>query len=156
MAEKISGVRVFPPLLPAAGIALGLIPTFLWPIPIVAPPTQRALVGLGIVLLVVFLLLAASANLTFRRAGTPANPYAPTTRLTVHGPYRFTRNPMYLGLVLLTIGFALVMNSMWLVLAAIPVMLLLRHLVIVHEERYLEEKFGDEYRTYSKRVRRWL
>jgi protein-S-isoprenylcysteine O-methyltransferase Ste14 len=154
--ERASGVRVFPPLLAAAGIVIGLGLTLLWPIPIVAPPTARVLAGLGVVLFVVFLLLAASANLTFRRVGTPANPYAPTTQLAVDGPYRFTRNPMYLGLLLLTVGFALVMNSMWLILLAVPVMLLLRNLVIVHEERYLEEKFGDDYRAYCQRVRRWF
>ena len=153
---ETSGVRAFPPLIAAIGVAIGLALTFLWPVPIVDPPMARTLVGLGIVLLVLFLALAISANLTFRRAGTPANPYAPTTALTVQGPYRFTRNPMYLGLVLMTVGFALVMNSMWLVLVAVPVLLLLRNLVIVHEERYLEGKFGDDYRAYCKRVRRWF
>jgi protein-S-isoprenylcysteine O-methyltransferase Ste14 len=63
---------------------------------------------------------------------------------------------MYLGLVLMTVGLALVMNSMWLILVAVPVLLALRNLVIVHEERYLEEKFGDDYRAYKQRVRRWL
>jgi protein-S-isoprenylcysteine O-methyltransferase Ste14 len=154
--ETTSGVRVFPPLVAAAGILIGLGLTFLWPVPIVEPPTTRILFGLGVVFLVVWLLLAASANLTFRRVRTPVNPYAPSTTLAVSGPFRFSRNPMYLGLVLLVVGMALVMNSMWLVLLAVPVMLLLRNLVIVQEERYLEEKFGDDYRAYKQRVRRWL
>jgi protein-S-isoprenylcysteine O-methyltransferase Ste14 len=151
-----SGVRVFPPLVAAAGILLGLGLTMLWPVPLAEPPTTRVLLGLGALFVVAFLLLAATANLTFRRAGTPANPYAATTALTVQGPYRLSRNPMYLGLVLLVLGIALVMNSMWLVLLAVPVMLLLRNLVILREERYLEDKFGDEYRAYRQRVRRWL
>ena len=151
-----AGIRVFPPLIAATGIALGLVLTFLYPVPIVEPPTTRALLGLGIVFFALFLLLAVSANVTFRRSGTPANPFVATKALAQHGPYRFTRNPMYLGLVLMTIGFALVMNSMWIVLMAVPVLLLLRNLVILKEERYLEELFGDEYRAYQKRVRRWL
>jgi protein-S-isoprenylcysteine O-methyltransferase Ste14 len=151
-----AGVRAFPPLIAAIGIAIGLALTFLYPVPLVEPPTTRVMIGVGIVFIVLFLTLAVSANVTFRRAGTPANPYAPTTALTVHGPYRLTRNPMYLGLVLMTVGLALVMNSMWLILVAVPVLLALRNLVIVHEERYLEEKFGDDYRAYKQRVRRWL
>ena len=151
-----SGVRVFPPAIAAAGIAVGLVLTFMYPVPIVEPPAARTLLGLGIVFLALWLLLAVSANVAFRRTGTPANPYAPTKALAQHGPYRFTRNPMYLGLVLMTVGFALVMNSMWIVLMAVPVLLLLRNLVILKEERYLEGLFGDEYRAYLKRVRRWL
>ena len=151
-----AGIRVFPPVIAAAGIALGLVLTFLYPVPIVEPPTTRTLFGLGIVFFALWLLLAVSAGVAFRGKGTPVNPYAPTKALVVHGPFRFTRNPMYLGLVLMTIGFALVMNSMWLILVAVPVLLLLRNLVIVQEERYLEELFGDDYRAYVKRVRRWL
>jgi protein-S-isoprenylcysteine O-methyltransferase Ste14 len=154
--EKTSGVRVFPPLIAAVGILIGLGLTFVMPVPIVEPPTTRILFGLGIVSVVLWVLLAASANVTFRRVRTPVNPYAPTTALAVGGPFRFSRNPMYLGLVLLVVGIALVMNSMWLVLLAVPVMLLLRNLVIVQEERYLEDKFGDDYRAYKQRVRRWL
>jgi protein-S-isoprenylcysteine O-methyltransferase Ste14 len=154
--EKTSGVRVFPPLIAAVGILLGLGLTFVMPVPIVEPPTNRILFGLGIVSVVLWLLLAATANVSFRRVRTPVNPYAPSTALAVGGPFRFSRNPMYLGLVLLVVGIALVMNSMWLVLLAVPVMLLLRNLVIVQEERYLEDKFGDDYRAYKQRVRRWL
>ena len=151
-----AGIRAFPPVIAAAGIAIGLVLTFVYPVPIVEPPATRTLAGIGVVLLVLWLGLAVTANVTFRRKGTPANPYAPTTALAQSGPYRFTRNPMYLGLVLLTVGIGLVMNSMWFLLAAVAVLLALRNLVIVHEERYLEEKFGDEYRAYSQRVRRWL
>ena len=151
-----AGIRAFPPLIAAIGIVIGLALTFLYPVPIVDHTAKRSLFGLGIVFLVIWFALAISANLTFRRLKTPVNPYAPTTALAQGGPYRFTRNPMYLGLVLMTVGFALVMNSMWLILIAVPVLLALRNLVIVHEERYLEGKFGDEYREYSKRVRRWL
>ena len=151
-----AGVRAFPPLVAAIGCVIGLALTFLYPVPIVAPPTTRALLGVGIAFVLAFLALAISANVTFRRAGTPANPYAETKALALGGPYRFTRNPMYLGLVLMTVGLGLVMDSMWFFLVAVAVMLALRNLVIVHEERCLEDKFGDAYRDYTRRVRRWL
>ena len=151
-----AGVRVFPPLVAAIGCAVGLALTFLYPVPIVAPTTTGALLGAGIGFILAFLALAISANVIFRRAGTPANPYVATTALATGGPYRFSRNPMYLGLVLMTVGLGLVLNSMWFLLAAVAVMLALRNLVIAHEERYLEQKFGDAYRSYRQRVRRWL
>jgi protein-S-isoprenylcysteine O-methyltransferase Ste14 len=110
----------------------------------------------GLFLVVVWLLLGISAVVTFRRAGTTPNPTKPTTALAFGGPYRFTRNPMYLGLVLLVVGLALVMNSIWLVIMSVPVLLLLRQAVILREERYLEGKFGEDYLAYKKRVRRWI
>jgi protein-S-isoprenylcysteine O-methyltransferase Ste14 len=151
-----AGVRAFPPLVAAIGNLIALALTFLYPVPIVSGKGTPALLVVGIAFVLVFLGLAISANVTFRRVGTPANPYQPTTALASGGPYRFSRNPMYLGLVLMTVGLGLVLDSMWFLLVAVAVMLALRNLVIVHEERYLEGKFGDEYREYSKRVRRWL
>ena len=151
-----AGVRAFPPLVAAIGCVIGLALTFLYPVPIVSGKGTPALLTAGVAFVLMFLGLAISANVTFRRAGTPANPYRPTTALASGGPYRFSRNPMYLGLVLFTVGLGLVLDSMWFLLVAVAVMLALRNLVIVHEERYLEEKFGDQYRDYSKRVRRWF
>ena len=151
-----AGVRAFPPLVAAIGCIAGLGLTFLYPVPIVDRSTTWSLIGAGSGLILSCIALAISANVTFRRAGTPANPYSETKALAVNGPYRFTRNPMYLGLVLMTAGLGLVLNSMWLVLMAVAVMLALRNLVIVHEERYLEQKFGEAYKNYKERVRRWL
>jgi protein-S-isoprenylcysteine O-methyltransferase Ste14 len=80
----------------------------------------------------------------------------PTTAIVFTGPYRFTRNPMYLGLALLQAGLAMVTNSLWPLLTLAPVIVAVRRLVIDREERYLEAKFGEEYRAYKARVRRWV
>ena len=151
-----SGVRIFPPVIAALGIIVGLVLEWRWPLPIVAEGTRPPLRLGGFFLVAVWLLLAISAVVTFRRAGTTPNPTKPTTALAFGGPYRFTRNPMYLGLLLLVVGLALVMNSVWLVIMSVPVLLLLRQAVILKEERYLEGKFGDDYLAYKKRVRRWI
>jgi len=72
------------------------------------------------------------------------------------GAYRFTRNPVYLGMVLGLIGLAIAFNSLWLLMALVPFALVIRYGVITREEAYLERKFGDVYRRYRARVRRWL
>jgi protein-S-isoprenylcysteine O-methyltransferase Ste14 len=144
-----SGVRVFPPALYAVGIGLAFLLHWYWPVrPL---PTGGDLVPfervVGWVLITVCLLLAIWPVCLFRRAGTTPNP----TR-----PYRFTRNPMYLGLALLQVGLAMVTNALWPLLTLPLVMVAVRRLVIDREERYLETKFGEEYRAYKARVRRWL
>jgi len=74
----------------------------------------------------------------------------------VQGPYRFTRNPMYVGLAALYAGVTLLVNSLWPLLLLPVVLVVIRWRVIAREEAYLERKFGDVYRTYTTRVRRWL
>ena len=149
------GVRVLPPLIYAGLFAVGYavhrpLPVRLWGEP---PPVAR-LVGWGLVASGV--LLAAGAVVLFRRAGTTPNPTRPTTALVIHGPYRFTRNPMYLGLGLCYLGATLLVNSVW-PLALFPALIVLvRRCVIAPEEAYLARKFGAEYRAYQARVRRWL
>jgi len=92
----------------------------------------------------------------FRRAGTTPNPTKPTTALVLRGPYRFTRNPMYLGFAALYLGVTLLVNSLWPLLLFPAVVGLVQGRVIAREEAYLEAKFGNEYRAYKMRVRRWL
>jgi protein-S-isoprenylcysteine O-methyltransferase Ste14 len=93
---------------------------------------------------------------TFRRAGTPVIPDRPATELVVSGPYRFTRNPMYLGLTSLYVGLALLLNLAWPLVLLPIVLLVLTRTVIVHEEQHLRDKFGAAYGDYSRRVRRWI
>ena len=150
-----SGIRVLPPLIYAGLFLLGyavhrFVPLRLWGDP---PPVAR-LVGWGLV--AAGALLAASAVMLFRRAGTTPNPTRPTTALVLHGPYRFTRNPMYVGLALCYVGTALLVNSMWPLILLPALMVLVQRWVIAPEEAYLERKFGAEYRSYRTQVRRWL
>jgi protein-S-isoprenylcysteine O-methyltransferase Ste14 len=108
------------------------------------------------VLIVLGLSLSISVVLVFSRAGTPVPPYRPTTRFVGTGPYRYTRNPDYIGQTLTYVGIALAVNSWW-PLVPLPLVLLAVHFGVVRrEERYLEKRFGQEYRDYMARTRRWL
>ena len=151
-----SGVRIFPPVIAAVALIVGLLLGWAWPMPLVPEGLRHALRLGGLFLVALWLALAISAVVTFRRSGTTPNPTKPTTALAFSGPYKLTRNPMYLGLVLLVLGSGLVMNSIWLILMAAPVVFLLRNAVILKEERYLEAKFGQAYTEYKARVRRWI
>src|SRR3989442_1330089 len=97
-----------------------------------------------------------SAVVTFRHAGTTPNPFKPTTAFVTHGPYRFTRNPMYVGWVFVYVGAGLLARALWPLVLLPVVILLMRRRVIALEEAYLERRFKDEYRAYRARVRRWL
>jgi protein-S-isoprenylcysteine O-methyltransferase Ste14 len=112
--------------------------------------------SIGAVLLVLALVLSLSAFAQFWRKHTSVMPQKPTTAIIQSGPFRITRNPLYLSMILLYVGIALVMNTVW-PLLLLPLVLLIMHRgVILREERYLEQKFGDEYISYRSRVRRWL
>ena len=94
--------------------------------------------------------------MTQKRAGTDPFPYHPSTRIVTHGPYRFSRNPMYFGFALLTLGLAILVDSAWMLLALPIGLVLIDRFAITCEERYLERKFGEEYLNYKRSVRRWL
>jgi len=89
-------------------------------------------------------------------AGTYVNPSRPTTRLVVTGPYRFSRNPMYLARTFLYLGLGLMVNALAILAALVPLLLVMHYGVIKREECYLEAKFGETYRQYRGRVRRWV
>jgi len=109
----------------------------------------------GVFFLAIALGLIVWTAILMSRAGTTPNPTRPTTALLTDGPFRFTRNPMYLAWELIVIGVGLAANAPWVILMAIPAALLTRRLVIDKEERYLATKFGTEYLDYKARVRRW-
>jgi protein-S-isoprenylcysteine O-methyltransferase Ste14 len=88
--------------------------------------------------------------------GTPVIPWRETRRLVVSGPYRFSRNPDYLGQTLVAGGLGLLLTAPWVLLALVPALLLVRYGVIAREERYLERRFGEEYRQFCARVNRWF
>ena len=102
-----------------------------------------------------FVLIMTTAGL-FRRAGTNPPPWMPTTTLVFSGPYRWSRNPMYLGMAIMHIGLAVALDSLVALLLLPLVLLWLRTQVIAREERYLEAKFDGDYLAYKARVRRWL
>jgi protein-S-isoprenylcysteine O-methyltransferase Ste14 len=106
--------------------------------------------------LVAGLVVGLLATGRFSRAGTNVKPWQPSTALVTGGPFRWTRNPMYLGMALIYVGLALIADSLTALVLLVPVLVIIDTQVIAREERYLEGKFGDEYRAYKARVRRWL
>lgn len=92
----------------------------------------------------------------FRRIGTRAEPWKPTTALATDGLYRFSRNPIYIGFALMYLGFAIAMDSLIAVALLLPCLVAVDRCAIAREEVYLSRKFGPEYEAYKKKVRRWL
>jgi protein-S-isoprenylcysteine O-methyltransferase Ste14 len=148
-----AGVIAPPPLIYLGGLALGFGLEALLPGSSVPGAVQWIAGGLSVV---AGLALLASFNTLFNRRGTAVEPWKPTTAIVTSGPYRFTRNPAYLGMALVYVGIALLADALW-VLVPLPLVLaLIDRGVIAREERYLERKFGEEYMAYRRRVRRWL
>jgi protein-S-isoprenylcysteine O-methyltransferase Ste14 len=148
-----SGVRFPPPLLYAIPLGIGLLIQRFYPVAIL--PRGIALVP-GVLLVALGLALVAVAMASFFRARTSPIPIKPTTAIVATGLYRFTRNPMYLGLALLYLGITLWVDTLWPLLFLPLVLFTVQRTVIAREERYLEAKFGEEYQSYKARVRRWI
>jgi protein-S-isoprenylcysteine O-methyltransferase Ste14 len=142
-----------PPLVYLGSIVLGVILHFAWPISLV-PRGVSPRFGALVVLLAIGLFLFAVR--TFRAAGTPVPGNRPTMTIVRTGPYRFSRNPIYLAFSLLQLGIALWVNSLWLVVTLLAAVAVMALVVIPKEERYLEERFPSEYSHYKASVRRWL
>lgn len=147
------GVLAPAPILYGVAFLVGTLLHGLFPRPALplgmAPLTGLALLCSGAV-------LAVWSRRTMEGAGTNVNPSRPATTLVVTGPYGFSRNPMYVARTFLYLGLGLLVNALSVVAVAVPLMLVMHYGVIKPEERYLEAKFGDTYRQYRSRVRRWL
>lgn len=150
-----AAVLVFPPAIPLGAILAGVALQRFWPIPIVLPAPERYWLG-GLVMAVAILGLGLWSVLLMRRSGQRENPWTPTTEIVAEGPFRITRNPMYLQMVIVTFGAGIALANLWLFLLSPVVAWLLQRLAILPEEAYLESKFGDVYRAYKRRVRRWI
>jgi protein-S-isoprenylcysteine O-methyltransferase Ste14 len=153
LADSANLGLVRPPLVYLGSIALGLAIHYAWPVRVVAPWVSRP-VGAMLVLLSVGLFVAAVR--TFQGVGTPGPGNRPTTAIVRTGPYRFTRNPIYLAFSLFQLGLAVWINSLGLLITLIPAVALMALVVIPREERYLEVRFPSEYASYRAAVRRWL
>lgn len=155
-AEDHANVPVVPPVLFGAGIAAGFLLKWLVPVRLVPPSLKGPFCFAGAGLFLIGAAFGGWAFATFMRARTTPHPNHPVSALVAWGPYRLSRNPMYVGLSVATLGIALIANTPW-ILATLPlVWSALSRLVIEREEAYLERKFGDEYRAFRARTRRWL
>jgi protein-S-isoprenylcysteine O-methyltransferase Ste14 len=144
---------VRPPFVYLCAIGAGLVIHTLWPVPFL-PPSLGTPVGVLLTLIAVGIFLAAVR--TFKAAGTPVPGNRPTTTVVRSGPYRFSRNPIYLAFTVLQLGLAFWVNSLGLLLTLIPAVALMSAVVIPREERYLTALFPSEYVRYKASVRRWL
>jgi protein-S-isoprenylcysteine O-methyltransferase Ste14 len=147
------GVLAPPPLIYASALAAGLLANILSPVKFLPDTVARMLgwplIGAGLV-------LGILGDRALQNADTNVSPYLPTTKLVTEGPYRFTRNPLYLCLTLVYGGIAALANALWIALLLPIVLVVMRYGVIRREERYLERKFGVEYLRYKAQVRRWI
>ena len=154
--RKISdtpGVLAPPPLIYAGALAAGLLADALYPAAFLPGAVAW---GLGWPLIGAGVILGFLGDRAMRNANTNVSPYRPTTRLVTEGPYRLTRNPLYLSVTLVYGGIAVLANALWAILLLPIVLTVMRYGVIEREERYLERKFGGEYLKYKARVRRWI
>ncbi len=155
--QDSAAVRVFPPGLPLLAILLGVGLNWVRPIdPGFAFPTPARYWLGGAIAMSAILGLGLPSVLLFRRGGQSENPWKPTPHIEERGPFRLTRNPMYLQMLIVCIGVAVILMNWW-VLVLTPVAgWLLQRFAILPEEAYLERKFGEAYLAYKRRVRRWL
>jgi protein-S-isoprenylcysteine O-methyltransferase Ste14 len=147
------GVVAPPPLIYLGAFLIVLVCRWFWPIPIdvgsrgLWPGLMMIALGAGI---------AIWGRRTMAAAGTNVNPSRPALTIVSSGPFRFSRNPLYLSLTTIYLGLTLAVNTWWGVVVLIPLLLVMHGGVVLREERYLEQKFGEQYRQYLARVRRYL
>lgn len=153
-AADTAGVLVRPPLLFLGALVAGIAFDALIPAPTGWLDGWRWPVAAGLALAAFAIFIPAARR--FRAHGTNIPTDRPTMALVTDGPYRRSRNPIYVALTLLYLALALAAGSAWAIGMIVPVLIVLRHGVIAREERYLEGKFGEDYRAYRARVRRWL
>jgi protein-S-isoprenylcysteine O-methyltransferase Ste14 len=142
-----------PPFVYLGAIALGLVLHVAWPVRLVSRAVSGPLGGTAVVVAVALFL---SAVRTLRTAGTPVPGNRPTTTIVRTGPYRCSRNPIYLSFSLLQLGIACWVYSLWLLVTLVPAVALMSLVVIPREEHYLETRFPSDYLPYKASVRRWL
>jgi protein-S-isoprenylcysteine O-methyltransferase Ste14 len=151
-----AGVIARPPLLFLAALLLGFVSDRLLPLPFAVPEADLVHWIISGALILIGLALAAAGIRNFLRAGTPVPTNEPTHALVTTGIYRWTRNPIYLGFFLVYGGIGLAVRSPSILILAPPLAIAIRYGVVAREEAYLERRFGDAYRDYKARVRRWL
>jgi protein-S-isoprenylcysteine O-methyltransferase Ste14 len=152
----ITGIIRRPPLLYLACLLLGLVLDRALPLTLDLPGTalMQWMAGGGLILIGVAIFAAGVGN--FSRAATPVPSNQPVHALVTAGIHGWSRNPIYVGMFLVYTGIGIAARSPWIVILALPLAITLRYGVVAREEAYLERRFGDAYREYKARVRRWL
>lgn len=154
MSDDHPKVLTYPPIIFGVGIALGYLIEWQFPSDVgIQQPWRDALGGLLVVLGAVLLF---GAGLAMRQAHTSADPYKPSTALVTSGPFRVTRNPIYLAWLPLVAGISIFTGTIWPLIMMAPVYVVVDRFIVAPEEAYLAEKFGASYQAYREKVRRWL
>ena len=154
-ARDTAGVIAPPPILALVAVGAGFLGDRLAPLRVLAslPVAVRLIAGGALIVLALALFVSAVGG--FRRAGTPLRTHAPSTTLVTTGVYAHIRNPIYVAFLLLLISISITAPSDWLFASALAFMLVIHVGVVLREERYLETKFGDAYRSYKARTPRY-
>lgn len=151
-----AGVIARPPLLFGGALVLGLVLDRLVPALSPFPESDQLRWTIAVPLILIGLALGVAGIRNFTRASTPVPTNQPTRALVTSGIHGWTRNPIYLGLFLLYGAIAFGAGSAWMLILALPLVSTMRCGVVAREEAYLERRFGEAYREYKKRVRRWV
>src|SRR5438552_11936869 len=154
-APDVAGVIALPPLIFLGFLAAATVLQAILPLPIPVAHSPARYVPGAMLAAGGFVMIAIGTRL-FAAAGTNVPPTLPTTALVVDGIYRRSRNPLYLGLILVYLGLGVAAGSLWAIGLLVPLLWVINVGVVKREERYLERKFGDAYRAYKARVRRWI
>jgi protein-S-isoprenylcysteine O-methyltransferase Ste14 len=154
-SPEVPGVIALPPLIFLGFLAAAAVLEAIMPLPVAVAHSLARYVA-GAVLAAGGFVMIATGTRRFAAAGTNVPPTLPTTALVVDGIYRRTRNPLYLGLSLIYLGLGVAAGSLWAIGLLVPLLWVINVGVVKREERYLERKFGDAYRDYKARVRRWI
>ena len=144
---------IHPPIVAMFYIIVGILLGRFISIPLAIPSVIK---NIGLALIFIGFLCGVGAFLEFRKAKTTVNPHGSVSSIISSGIYRFTRNPIYLGFLLMVIGFPLAYGSWWGIIVAPFFVISMNRLVIEKEEAYLEKKFKEQYTSYKSRVRRWI
>ena len=157
MAEADNpNVLVFPPFAALAALLAAIVLEWLFPLHILPPPFPLWMTLAGALLTLASVAVAALGVQAFMQAGTNVDPRQPALKITTTGPYRFTRNPMYLGMIGIQFGLALTFSLDWAIFGGTGLILVLHYGVVLREETYLTKKFGAPYTGFKSRTRRWL
>ena len=147
-------VIIRPPLAWGLAVLAGLALNSVVPWPFLPADVPSGWLGASAFVLALALFAWAIVMMTKAGSNVPTN--RPTTTIVESGPYRFTRNPIYLAMILGLTGLAIAFDNLWLLAMLVPFALIIRYGVVAREEAYLDRRFGEVYRGYRSRVRRWL
>lgn len=153
--ERGARVRFPPPLIFLLCVSAGVGLRY-GPAPIHAPVDSTVRLATGLAVQLLGVALVVSARILFRRTRQSPLPWTPSPVLLLEGPYRFTRNPMYVGVTLFQLGLGVTLDNVWISMLAVPALVAVHFIAVLPEERYLSEKFGEPYDRYLAQVRRYL